>query len=234
MPTLDQCSSPDLLCSSLALISARATLNSLEVLSLLTASFLYILCQALDLRAMQHEFQQEVDDILRDELVRSFGPHLADIDLNTLLPIVSRQIRRSLESTSTMDVAMRMRTVAAATTTPLVDFCAQHAGLRALDEIVAFRGALAERMTAALVRLRQQYLSGDKGAAPAAAYLGRSRAVYEFVRVTLGVRMHGVENVHNFAQGPGVEDPTIGQNISLIHEAIRDGKLQDVVVGLFA
>ena len=123
--------------SSLALISARATLSALEVLSLLTASFLYILCQALDLRAMQHEFQQEVDDILRDELVRSFGPHLADIDLNTLLPIVSRQIRRSLESTSTMDVAMRMRTVAAATTTPLVDFCAQHAGLRALDEIVA-------------------------------------------------------------------------------------------------
>ena len=114
-----------LLCSSLALISARATLNSLDVLSLLTASYLYALCQALDLRAMQHEFQLEVDDILREQLVHSFGPHLTEADLSTLFAIISRQIGRSLESTSTMDAAMRMRTVAAATTTPLVDFCGQ-------------------------------------------------------------------------------------------------------------
>ncbi len=204
------------------------------MLSLLTASFLYILCQALDLRAMQYEFQQEVDDILREELVRSFGAHLSDVDLNTLLPVISRALRHSFESTSTMDAVLRMRTIAAATTTALVDFLAVHSSTGALDEIISFRAALAERMTTSLVRLRQQYLSGEKGAAPASVYLGKSRALYEYIRVTLGVRMHGVENVHNFKEGPGVEDPTIGQNISLIHEAIRDGKMQDIVVGLFA
>ncbi|KAH9856013.1 phenylalanine ammonia-lyase [Lenzites betulinus] len=220
--------------NSLALISARATINSLEVLSLLTASYLYTLCQALDLRAMQYDFQLEADTILREELTRFFGPHLSNTDLTTLLPLVSRQVRRSLEATSTMDAALRMRTVAAATTTPLVDFCAQHAGLTALDQIVAFREALATRLLDAATRLREEYLGGAKGATPASQYLGRSRPVYEFVRVTLGVRMHGAENLHKFQHGPGVEEQTIGQNISIIHESIRDGKMQDIVVGLFA
>ncbi|KAI0827896.1 phenylalanine ammonia-lyase [Trametes gibbosa] len=220
--------------NSLALISARATINSLEVLSLLTASYLYTLCQALDLRAMQYDFQLEADTILREELTRFFGPHLSNTDLSTLLSLVSRQIRRSLESTSTMDAALRMRTVAASTTTPLVDFCAQHTGLAALDHIVEFRESLAQRMLASITRLREEYLSGEKGATPASPYLGRSRAVYEYVRVTLGVRMHGAENLHMFQHGPGVEEQTIGQNIALIHESIRDGKMQDVVVGLFA
>ncbi|PIL27097.1 hypothetical protein GSI_10237 [Ganoderma sinense ZZ0214-1] len=226
--------------NSLALISARATLNSLEVLSLLTASFLYVLCQALDLRALQHEFQLEADSILRDELARSFGAHLAEADLAALFAAVARQVRSSLETTSTMDAAHRMRAVAAATTTPLVDFCAGRAGSGGvhvdvdLNEVVAFRARLAERMTDALVRLREAYLRGAKGPAPAAPYLGKARGVYEFVRTTLGVRMHGVENLSGFEGGAGVEEPSIGQDISVIHEAIRDGKMQDVVVGLFA
>ena len=225
--------------SSLALVSARATLNSLEVLPLLTASFLYVLCQALDLRALQHEFEIETDSILREELARSFGRHLSEGDLAALSAAVARQIRRSLETTSTMDAAYRMRAVAAATTTPIVDFCAGGAGPGApvdvdLSEVVAFRARLAERMTDALVRLREAYLTGAKGSAPATQYLGKARAVYEFVRTTLGVKVHGVENLHDFKDGPGVEEPSIGQDISLIHEAIRDGKMQDVVVGLFA
>ncbi|KAI0653974.1 phenylalanine ammonia-lyase [Cubamyces menziesii] len=220
--------------NSLALISARATINALEVLSLLTASYLCALCQALDLRAMQHEFQLEADTILREELTHFFGPHLSSANLSTLVPAISRHVRRAFESTSTMDAALRMRTVAAATTTPLVDFCTQHASLAALGQITEFREALAQCMVVALTRLREQYLNGDKGPAPASAYLGRTRAVYEYVRVTLGIRMHGAENLHKFEQGPGVEAQTVGQDISLIHEAIRDGQMQDVVVGLFA
>ena len=42
--------------NSLALISARYTLTSLEVLSKLVAAHLFALCQALDLRAMHIQF----------------------------------------------------------------------------------------------------------------------------------------------------------------------------------
>jgi phenylalanine ammonia-lyase len=76
--------------------------------------------------------------------------------------------------------------------------------------------------------------------------------VYEFVRLTLGIKMQGAENYASFVNGLGVDEETIGQKVSLIHEvcsflpfiaprvlnthhqAIRDGKMQPVIVGLFA
>ena len=103
-------------------------------------------------------------------------------------------------------------------------------------------------------KLRKEFIEGEKGPTPAAPYLGKTRAVYEFVRGTLGVKWHGLENLHMFAAGTGVEDISIGQKIAIIYEvcllpsililvrlltvvfsqAIRDGKMQPVVAGLFA
>ncbi|KAI0079300.1 phenylalanine ammonia-lyase [Panus rudis PR-1116 ss-1] len=220
--------------NSLALISARQTINSLEVLSMLTASYIYILCQALDLRALQTEFQRGIDTITRTELSNHFGSVLSQDQLDTLFTSVSRAMDRTLESTSTMDAAPRMHKVAGAGVTPIVEFCSADESLTpALANIAKFRNTVAEQAANLLVKLREEYLSGAKGPAPAAPYLGRTRPVYEFVRLTLGIKMHGAENMHRFAQGPGVEDVSIGQNISLIHEAIRDGKMQSVVVSIF-
>ena len=42
--------------------------------------------------------------------------------------------------------------------------------------------------------------------------------MYEFVRVTLGIRMHGIENLHEWEAGAGMEQASIGEDISLIHE----------------
>jgi phenylalanine ammonia-lyase len=61
--------------------------------------------------------------------------------------------------------------------------------------------------------------------------MGNCRPVYEFVRVTLGIRMYGIDNLNSFQDG--FTEITIGQNVSLIYEAIRDGQLRDVIVGLF-
>lgn len=205
--------------SSLALISARATISSLEVLSLLTASYIYSLCQALDLRALQAEFDVGLDTVVREQLSHYFSAHLTSPQLAQLFTIISRAMDRSLENTSTMDLAPRMQVVAASSTTPIVDFCSSDPSLLpALVHIVEFRNVVSERLTNLMGRLREQYLAGEKGVAPAAPYLGKTRLLYEFVRVKLGVRMHGSENLHKFAAGPGVEEITIGQNISIIHE----------------
>ncbi|KAI9441665.1 L-Aspartase-like protein [Lactarius indigo] len=98
----------------------------------------------------------------------------------------------------------------------------------------AFRASVASRATSLLVTLRKEYLSGARGQAPASKHLNKTRPIYEFVRKTLGIRMHGSENESVFSNGLGVEDVTVGQNVSLIHEAIRDGKMQAIVAGLFA
>jgi len=220
--------------NSLALISARATINSLEVLSLLTASYLYVLCQALDLRAMQAELQMGMKTIVREELSAFLGSSLATAQQEELHGIVWTAIGHSLDATSTMDAVPRMHKVASASIAHVVDFCIAHGAASALAGLTEFRDRVAEQSSDLLVKLRQAYLSGERGAAPASSFLGKTRPVYEFIRVTLGVRMHGAENLDNFAKGPGVTDATLGQNISLIHEAMRDGKMQDIVVSLFA
>ena len=203
----------------MALISARATIQSIEVLSLLTASYLYTLCQALDLRAMQAEIQAGVDSITRSQLSQFFDSYLSSEQLDRLFTTVSRAIDRTLESSSTMDAAPRMKKVAGAAITPIVEFASEHPDLLpGLTKVAEFRTKVAAECLALVEGLREAYLNGDRGDAPAAGYLGRTRPVYEFIRVTLGVKMHGRENASRFEKGLGVEDVSIGQHISLIHE----------------
>ncbi|KAI0343722.1 phenylalanine ammonia-lyase [Trametopsis cervina] len=218
--------------NSLALISARATINSLEVLSLLTSSYILVLCQALDLRALQYDFSASMSTLTRELLTCHFGAYLSTPQIDALYPRVFKAILKALDAHSSADSVQRLQHVAAATTTPIVDFCTSEGTevLPALAHIVAFRAELADGGAQRLNALRAEYLEGKKGRAPASQYLGKTKALYEFVRVTLGIKMHGIENMHDWKAGPGVEEASVGQTISLIHEAIRDGKMQPVVL----
>jgi phenylalanine ammonia-lyase len=226
----------------LALISARQTITSLEVLSILISSYLYVICQglscysfpatslsefnctALDLRALQHEFYEGLITIVSAEFSSAFGFVLSEDASKGISAQVASIMHETFNATSTMDAKERMQKVAASSTTTLLDFFTgpsfSDASLvgSALSSIPTFRSRVAERLTLLLDELRRDYLSGSRGKAPASKYLNKTRPVYEFVRVTLGIRMHGSENYHRFSDGLGVEDVTVGQNVSLIHE----------------
>ena len=226
------------ICSSLALISGRATINSLDVLTILSATYIYILCQALDIRALQAELYEGLNIIVLEELQNTFGSALEDNDFVKIVREVQRTMRDAFDTTSTMDATARMKKVASSSTTCLVDFFTSDSFTSSaigvlLTSIPSFRTQVSARSEALLEQLRSDYLSGARGAAPASKYLNRTRPIYEYVRINLGVRMHGSENFSKFANDLGVEDVTIGQNISYIQESIRDGKMQAVVVGLF-
>ena len=186
---------------------------------MLTASYLYLLCQAFDIRALQADFNRALASIVQEELTTHFGERLpTSFSLNMI-----KSMLRTLDSTTTMDAAPRMTHVAGASVPILVDFFTTGPSFdpSALSATPAFRASVASRATARLVELRKDYLSGARGPAPASDYLGRTRPIYEFIRLTLGIRMHGSENESVFANGLGVEDVTIGQNVALIHE-VRD------------
>ncbi|KAG9090623.1 hypothetical protein FRC06_000948 [Ceratobasidium sp. 370] len=208
--------------NSLALISARATVQALDVLSLLTASYLYLVCQAVDLRAQQRELAAGVAQIVSEELGRNFTTSLASLQAP-----VFKAVMDSFEATATMDAVPRMRAAAAAASAPLVDLLAGPE----LTGISAFRESVAGRSAELYGQLRVEYLTGKRGPAPAAELLGNTRPVYEFVRVKLGVKMHGLDNLNQFEEG--WTDLSIGQNVALIYEAIRDGRMQDVVASLW-
>lgn len=195
---------------------------------------------ALDLRALQKELVEGMNRIASEELAKFFGQSVSIYELRSLTINISRTMQESLEATSTMDATERMHQVAASTTTQLVDFfTGPHFKDTAslgfiLASVPGFRAIVASRATSLLDNLRRDYLSGARGAAPASRYLNKTRPLYEYVRLTLGIRMHGSENYSRFVNGLGVDDVTVGQNVSLIHEAIRDGKLQSVIIDMFA
>jgi len=225
--------------NSLALISGRSTIAAVQVLSILTASYLYLLCQAVDLRAMQNELYDGIEDILKEELTGVYSSFCADSYLTTdLAPKVMKVVRESLDKTTTMDNVDRMQSVAASTSSVLLAglmspaASASDAGA-ALALIPELQSRLASRSTELQDKLRTDFLSGERGPAPAAPLLGKTRVLYNFIRQTLGVRMHGSENYSHFANGLGRDDVTLGQNISKIYEAIRDGKMEPVVLSIF-
>ncbi|KAJ7188147.1 L-Aspartase-like protein [Mycena filopes] len=225
--------------NSLALISARATVNSLEVLTMLTSSYLYVLCQALDLRALYQELAIGLCDIVREELGSSFAAlsALSVTESGKLVGAVFSVMKATLERTTTMDAADQMREVASSSSTMLLNFFSkpEFAGSQgpAFVAIPGFQAKVALRGTTLLNKLRGEFLSGQRGASPASLYLGKTRPVYEFIRVKLGVKMHGIENYNLFANSLGVDDETVGQNVSKIFEAIRDGEMQKVLAGVF-
>lgn len=178
----------------------------------------------MDLRALQSDLLAGLNEIVADEMRSTFRSAMSQDELTLVSSKVRRVMQETLESTSTMDAVERMQKVAASSTTVLVDFLTGSAFVdtvtagAALTSIPVFRSRVATRATELLDRLRREYLSGARGDAPASAFLNKTRPVYEFVRLTLGIRMHGSENYSRFAKGLGVEDVTIGQNVSLIHE----------------
>lgn len=221
--------------NSLALLSGRATINAIDTLTILMSSYLYVLCQAFDLRALQAEFSLGVAKILEEELVAHFGSTV--IYAKLFKTIVNR-----LDETTTMDCSDRMKAIAEACTSPLVNhFLATPPMTLSIATIPNFRTSLAARLTALYTQINKAFLDGAHGPAPASKYLKKTRALYEYVRIQLKVKMHGKENSERFNNVgidgligmPGGDDGTIGQNITKIYEAIRDGKLQSVVVDTF-
>jgi phenylalanine ammonia-lyase len=191
---------------------------------MLAASYLYILCQAMDLRALQADLVSGLKVIVIEELETNFASLCPTSQLTTLGREICKVMADNLESTSTMDCSTRMAKVAASSTTLLVDF---FTSTRLIEDAVlgstlravpTFRSSVASRAVSLMNQLRGEYLSGARGAAPASTYLQKTRPVYDFIRITLGIRMHGSENYNRFQKGLGTEHDNIGQHISLIHE----------------
>jgi phenylalanine ammonia-lyase len=191
---------------------------------MLIASYLYILCQALDLRALQLELLAGLDKIVHEELDHNFGFALSASQLVSLAYEVCKVISDTFESTSTMDAAEHMENVANSSMASLVKFVTSPnitspsiAGT-ILTSIPTFCSTVASRGVALIDHLRREYLFGEKGPTPASVHLNKTRPVYEFVRLTLRIPMHGAENYARFENQFDAVENNIGQNISLIHE----------------
>ena len=224
--SLATCSLLTILASSLALISGRYTLTALEVSQLMAATHLFVVCQALDARALYVEMRQlsaqVVCDVLRQEFSLSGADQLVDKIARKVMP----QVYDALDRTTGMDTVPRMAKVASEALSPLLEALAwlDHTTLD-LGKLASFRTTLANRLVALLTELRCAYLGvaladvrrsrtgpapeptpifnfTSRGRTPASAFLApRTRVVYEFVREELGIGMHGADNLRGSVFG---------------------------------
>jgi phenylalanine ammonia-lyase len=179
---------------------------------------------ALDLRVMQEEYLKSLDGIIVEEISSAFAPSFSELQISALFAPAVAAAHASFAQTSTMDAETRLFEVMGAVSKTIVETLSLSAlatsvgGAIPLAAISSFRSKAASRGAVLLQELRRAYLTGEHGPAPASSHLRGTRPVYEFIRITLGIRMHGKENLDDFKKGLGVEDVTIGENISTIYE----------------
>ncbi|CAG7854832.1 Phenylalanine ammonia-lyase [Serendipita indica DSM 11827] len=221
--------------NSLALISARVTINSTEVLSMLVAhSKLSISSMsgtrfAYDATGVQDEPQRPTG-----QPVEPASLEMAEESRGRRASKVTNVVNESLDKTTTMDAVARMKVVADHVAAPLMDALGLSMTTDAIKAIHHIREEFAVKSAELLQSLRHQYLDGSRGQTPASQYMGKTKDIYEFIRRDLGVKMHGIENLMSFEGGMHSTGRSIGQNVTRIYEAIRDGEMYDILANLVA
>lgn len=91
--------------NSLALLSARYTHTALDTLSQLVAAYLFVLCQALDLRVLQMCFLESLNPAFETATREILAPIMGNVD--SLHVQLWLHLQRELDRTTSMDSARR-------------------------------------------------------------------------------------------------------------------------------
>ena len=217
--------------NSLALISARYTHTAIDCLSNIGGTYLYVLCQALDLRAMDILFLEAMEPKMREVTIRHFCGAIQDeAVLETLHSTLLAQTKKHLTQTTNLDSSTRFTTIASAVQSSLTSFLYNEntsvpESFNALKAIKSWTTDAAITLYTTFTNNRNNYFMNGT----ATPFLGNaSRKMYTYVREELGVPFHrGL--MDRPVKGSGLK--TLGGNISVIVEALRSGVGYGVVIG---
>jgi phenylalanine ammonia-lyase len=230
--------------NSLALISARYTLDAVELVSLMTSAFLYALCQALDLHVLYIEYMTLIEKNGRPAFERVFSESLSPNDLNQLWPELFTAVKAGLTSAKSKATDERSRTAAEATIVPLTKALAKSPKAAETNVFASLGSWTEELATIISSSIRETRVRFSSGQGPTTLnYLGHGSAtMYRYVRFELGVPLHKglVEHpTYPGAERDGVrasagEKVTIGKRISTIYGALRSGRMRKVLLECLA
>lgn len=233
--------------NSLALISARYTHTSNEVVAQLMAAHLVALLQALDLRAMHMQFLEIYRPLFLDLVSVKFKT-VPDFESdNSSEPMILdnisgqlwSQLRKSFDATAGLNAKDRFPAISKSLRSVVLDF--DHPSISnspyLVRNLAEFTNALAESLKEVWCRHRDAYLiHGD-----ASHVLGRaSKKAYWFVCRELKVPLLSTSKIvtpepEETAGGMRSVDyqaPTVGSYTGIVYRAIRDGTLTKVAVDI--
>jgi phenylalanine ammonia-lyase len=203
--------------NSLGLVSARKTEEAVEILKLMSSTFLVGLCQAIDLRHVEETMQSAVKHVVAQAAKKTL---FASRD-GTLLP--SRFCEKDLLLVVERQPVFSYIDDAASETYPLMEKLravlvghalklSKEASGAVFQQIPAFEAEVQERLRSVVPAVRDAYDNKGLSAVPNRIHECRTFPLYQFVRAELGTQLlSGLRTV-----SPGTE-------IQKVFEAMSEG-----------
>lgn len=242
--------------NSLAFISARYTMTAVDLVSLMSACFIYVGFQGVDLRVMHKTFLESFQSIVQSITSEILGQFLPQSTIENLNNDLFKNITAVWAETTSLDARMRCEKALSSCISILIKPVCNVQGQRGTFEEVdtdcsrlslgnkpeSFSITALEtwrcRMLAAMnehyISHRSQFFKKQT----TVDYLGQaSKNMYAFVREELGVPFHqGL--VEHPTPGDVILDgrpkKTIGSWVGIIYESLRDGRLYDKLMEALA
>lgn len=208
--------------NSMALASARMSVHATEILTKMSACGVYVVCQALDLRALHMKFVSKATDAITSVTANLYSANLESQQLESLQGALRGHMGPAWSSTGKLDLLIRCETLVNAAV-PIV--VAHVNGL--VTDVLEWK----KQATRAVCDVWHKTFTSFSTDPHTAQLLGKSsRVLYQFVRHELGVPFH-----QGFIEHPttnnqtlqGRPKKTIGGWISSIHDSIKRGSLYD-------
>ncbi|KAL6331151.1 hypothetical protein AAG906_009579 [Vitis piasezkii] len=206
--------------NSLGLISARKSAEAVEILKLMSATYMVALCQAVDLRHLE-ENMREVKTLYTDEDGTLLESRFCKKELQQVvenLPVFS-YIDDPTNPSYTFLPQLRDVLVERALKDPK---STDSAGYSIFKRIPIFQEELKERLIEEISKARERFDNGDFPI-PNRIKKCRTCPIYGFVRKEVGTKLLSGEN-----------KVSPGEDIEKVYEAINDGKLGDVLMKCLA
>jgi phenylalanine ammonia-lyase len=215
--------------NSLGLISARKSAEAIEILKLMSATYMVALCQAIDLRHLEENMREVVKHVLL-QVVRKTLYSAEDGSLlesrfceKELLQVVEHQpIFSYLDDPTNPSYALLPKLREVLVEKALVDppkaENGDDEGFSIFKRIPIFLDELKARLGEEVAKARDRFENGDF---PVANRIKKCRTypIYRFVRSEVGTELL-----------TGAKKVSPGEDIEKVYEAINGGKLGDVVV----
>ncbi|KAL4910326.1 hypothetical protein BDW74DRAFT_50846 [Aspergillus multicolor] len=219
--------------NSMALVSARYSMQAVEVLSLMCACDLYIACQALDLRALHITFLRHAKFQLRCVTGNIFSKHMPKSVLVGLHESLDRHLTQSWPTTNRLSPDDRVHTVVENAIPVLLDTLKSYQG-PTLTDLETWKTQACDLLTVVYQKTADAFFLEQH----TPDFLGDgSKVLYKTIRQELGVPFY-----QGFIEHPTLDSETldgrlkktIGSWIAVIYEALREGRLMDPLIQTLA
>lgn len=202
--------------NSLALIAARFAAQSVDIVTMMCAAHLYVLCQALDLRALEREFWTRAKPRVGAIYQRIFR----SLAIDDKFEQVWASIISSWQTHAALDLEQRCQEASSASMYQIVD-------LMMIDGTVLTYAPIKEWKQEVFLALSEEYQTTRSTFTvhqTTPDYLAHAtRYMYCWIRETLDVPMHRGLIDHPRADLHDTTKKTIGTYVTRIYTAIRNG-----------